>query len=157
MIDAYRSGDSTLLDQYGDIAPVKFSNLLDGALNQYQGLRNQKASVRPGHHDFAPTMASALVSIGVDKDRALSIADAVDPSGNAQSVLEGAKAAIELVRPRKSTKRAKAKPTTSAAREFAPDDYRKAIDESVVKGNIIFENLRSMGMVCDQDALLQLG
>ncbi|MGA9919493.1 AAA family ATPase [Paraburkholderia sp.] len=157
MIDAYRSGDATLLDQYGDIAPIKFSNLLDGALNKFEGLRNQKASVRPGHQDFAPTIASALVSIGVDKDRALSVADAVEAQGKADSVLDGAKAAIELIKPHKSTKRAKAKPANSAAQEFAPDDYRKAINDSVVKGNTIFENLRSMGVVCDLDSLLELG
>jgi hypothetical protein len=156
MIDAYRSGDATLLDQYGDIAPIKFSNLLDGALNKFEGLRNQKASVRPGHQDFAPTIASALVSIGVDKERALSIAEAVEAEGKAGTVLDGAKAAIELIKPKKSTKRPKTKATGSVAQEFAPDDYRKAINDSVVKGNTILENLRSMGVVCDLDSLLKL-
>ncbi|WP_144140735.1 AAA family ATPase [Paraburkholderia sp. BCC1884] len=154
MIDAYRSGDATLLDQYGDIAPIKFSNLLDSALNKFEGLRNQKASVRPGHQDYAPTIASALVSIGVDKERALSIADAVEAEGKAGTVLDGAKAAIDLIKPRRSTKRRKT--TNSATQELAPDDYRKAINDSVVNGNTILENLRSMGVVSDLNSLLKL-
>ena len=157
MLDAYRSGDASKLDLYGDIAPIKFANLLDGALNKYEGLRSQKASVKTGHPDFAPTIASALVSIGVDKDRALGIADAIEAQGKANSVLDGAKAAIEMLKPVKATKRAKEKSASRFAQEFSPDDYRKAINDSVVKGNTIFENLRSMGTVCDLDALLDLG
>lgn len=156
MIDAYRSGDAALLDQYGDIAPIKFSNLLDGALNKFEGLRNQKASVRAGHQDFAPTIASALVSIGVEKDRALNIAGAVEAQGKADTVLDGAKAAIELLRPKKNTKRSGSKTAASVTQEFAPDDYRKAINDSIFNGNTIFENLRSMGVVCNPDSLLEL-
>lgn len=157
MIDAYRSGDASLLDQYGDIAPIKFANLLDGALNRYEGLRNQKGSVAPGHQDFAPTIASALVNIGVDKDRALSVADAVESQGKAKNVLDGTKSAIELITPHKSTKKSKFKPQNSAAEEFAPDDYRKAIRDSAVNEKPIFENLRNMNMICDMDSLLDLG
>jgi hypothetical protein len=157
MIQAYRSKDQKLLDQYGDIRPINFTNLFDSALNKYEGLRSQTSSVRPGHQDFAPTIASALVSVGIDKDRAMSAAATVE--GKAKTVLDGTTAAINMLKPgakAKSSKGANSKPTETAAEDLSPDDYRSAAIAASLGAGTIFENLKEMGVVCNLDTLLEL-
>lgn len=156
MMDAFRSGDLAALERYPDIAPLSFERLRDSALKQYEGIRSKKGAVRPGHHEFVPTVTATLTAIGIEAELAQEIASSVEDEGKVKNLLDGAQAAIEKVKPPKTSKRTKSKDGRKRATKISPDDYRNAISAAQDSGTTVFTQLASMGALCDLDALLEL-
>jgi hypothetical protein len=159
MMDAYRTGDIDALDQYKDLAPLSSESLLDKALRRYEGVRSQKGALRPGHPNFAPTITETLTTMGIDAALAAEIAASVEADGKTKNLLDGTQAAIEKVKPPKTTNETKkggSKEVKSTANDLAPDDYRNAIARAAENKTKIFDELDAMGHVCDLDALFDL-
>ncbi|WP_063825973.1 AAA family ATPase [Paraburkholderia caribensis] len=156
LMDAFRSGDSSALERYPDIAPLSFDQLRDNALNRYEGVRSRKGAVRPGHQKFVPTVTATLTAMGIEAELAQEIASSVEAEGKVKNLLDGTQAAIEKVKPPKAAKRTKARNVMKEPSNLSPDDYRNAISAAADGGTTVLAQLVSMGALCDLDALLEL-
>jgi hypothetical protein len=159
MIEALRNKDYEALTNFGDIAPLHLSDIL----NNYQKKIHSKGSavhrVRPGDETFVPRVAAALESMGHDGDAALAAAQNVESTGTASNMTDGVKQAIaDLTVPRRVSRGKKSSPAAQSAVDFSarPHDLRRATQEAKASGTTTLQRLDELGMIPPLEDVLGL-
>jgi hypothetical protein len=159
MIDALRDNDDEALANFGDIAPLHLSDILNGYLKKLNSKGSPVHRTRPGDDSFVPRLAAALESMGYDSETALAAAQNTESNGTASNMNEGVKQAISsLTVPRRISRGKKSTPATQCPVDFSarPHDYRRAVQEAGVTGISALQKLKELGMAPHLEEVLEL-
>jgi len=147
MVDALRRNDTKALELLDDIAPVQFEQLFRDANFQNIGLGLQRKTT---DEQVPFQLMAALDAMGVQPDTAEEVTATVMAEDRPKTAVEGTRAAINRMTPRRSVKKSEAK----AFMELAPDDLRNAFRRAKTANRTVLHELRQMHAVADLQTIL---
>jgi hypothetical protein len=149
MIDALRRGDTDSLEKYDDLYPIDMDALQTDAMNQYEGVRGESATIGPGHVEFIPSLIKALVAAHLPFDRAESVANAIAAEAKVRNILEGVEVGIKRFKAPPLRRASNSAQPSPAKVELEPVDYRNALAIAAHEGITVLDAFRKRGELCD--------
>lgn len=159
MIEAIREDDVDRLVQYDDIAPVGLADILDSMARKLKGKASAAIAVKPSDPTFVPRLAASLVSSGFDAEEAEPVAMQVAADSRTKNLLDGTRAALELLTAPKKLPKARGPKEDSSTPQIELEDasdYRNAVVNARRDGIPVHAQLRALGMARPLEELIAL-
>jgi hypothetical protein len=158
MIEALRANDLAALALCEDIAPLSMESIVDGAIRRVRAKASPLVKTRSSDPAFAPTLAASLTVLGMDKEDALSSAEAVAADTKVRTLHEGMQHALAEAKAPSRPSRKKSSTPEAEVIDFSEraKDYRRAQQDARLKGTKVFDELVTLGMAPSLEEVLDI-
>ncbi len=160
VIDALRSDNMELLNQYDDVAPLNMQQHLDRVNRKLNMMKSPLYSVKADDETFTPRLAAGLTAMGFNAEDSAQVAAEIaqkDPTASLAQGVKSAVASLTTPKPVKGKRRAKTtEPLAADLFDERPDDYRRAIAHASAEGTLVLDQLKKLGMAPNLEQVISL-
>lgn len=162
MIEALRSDNLEVLNEFDDIAPLNLQQHLESVKRKLTMMKSPLFSVRPSDSSFVPRLTTGLTSFGFDAEAALEVAEEIAGSGSAINLAAGVQKAVQkLNKPTRvsSSKSSRNKIDTALAADrfdARQHDYRRAVAYAKAESREVLAVLKELDMAPQLEEIISI-